>query len=433
MMTKRGGLVEVCVLLFSVLFAGRVWAAPPLVTVQDTLYRADGTPYSGYLVIEWKSFEASDQSAIAMQAINLRIYNGQFKARLVPTTTASPAGSYRVRYVSDGKLQFTETWAVPPSNGPLRVRDVRVASAPGSGGGSVGASTQVNISDVIGLTDELENRPRKGIGYQTGRAAVINGLGEIEAALGADEDCVRVDGSSGPCGAGGGGSMGASFRDGETPTGAVNGVNAVFTLAEAPSPAGSLLLYRNGLLMKRTLDYNLTGNTVTFVPAATPQTEDILVASYRTLGTPVSYSLVLCASVGTAVSGTSFTSLGTCTIPANLLQSGDRLEIVYDFSHQGTTQGGEYEIRYGTEVIASRVLPSSEAFAAGRIGAGAQNAALNWHSQNWGKSIAMGLNAGSFASDFSVPATIDFRGKMAAAGADTLTLRNYTVIRHPRP
>lgn len=434
MTTKRGGLKQVCVLLFSVLFASRVWAAPPLVTVQDTLYRADGAPYSGYLVIEWKSFEASDQSAIAMQAIQLRIYNGQFKARLVPTTTASPAGSYRVRYVSDGKVQFTETWAVPASNAPLRVRDVRVAAAPGSGGGSAGGSTEVNIGDVVGLQDELENRPRKGIGFQSNRAAVINGLGEVEAAAGPDEDCIRVDGSSGPCGTPGGGApLGAAFHDGETPAGALDGVNAVFLLAQAPSPANSLLFYRNGLLMKRGVDYNLTGSAVTFVAAAIPQPGDILVAAYRTSETPAAYSQVLCASTGTSVSGASFTSLGICIIPPNLIRSGDRLEIVYDLSHEGAAQSGEFEVTYGGAPLFARTIPSAETLAAGKIGMSAQDASLNWHSQSWGKSIALVLDAGTMAADFTAQAIIDFRGKLAVAGADSLTLRNYTVIRHPRP
>ena len=42
------------------------------------------------------------------------------------------------------------------------------------------------------------------------------------------------------------------------------------------------MFYRNGLLQKRLLDYTITGNTVTFVPLATPQSGDILIASYRT-------------------------------------------------------------------------------------------------------------------------------------------------------
>ena len=435
MKTKLRGLSEVCLLLFSVLFAARVWAAPPLVTIQDTLYRADGAPYSGFLVIEWKSFEAPDQSAIAMQELNLRIYNGQFKVRLVPTTTA-PGASYRVRYVSDGKVQFTETWAVPPTSATLRVRDVRVAQAAGggTGGGAAGASTQVNISDVIGLAEELEIRPRKGIGYQANRVAVINGLGEIDGALGGEEECVRVDGSGGACGNGGGvTSLGATFRDGETPGGAVDGVNAVFTLAATPNPAGSLLFYRNGLLMKNGVDYNLSGAQVTFVAGAVPQEDDILVASYRTSGTPAAYSLVLCASAGTAVSGNSFASLGTCTVPAGVLQPGDRIEIVYDLSHEGTAVDGEFEVRAGGTAILARAFPAAEAYASGRVGMSVGTGTLQWHSESWGKTLAAAFDAGNLAVDPANALGIEFRARMNSAGGESLTLRNYTVIRHSRP
>ncbi len=58
------------------------------------------------------------------------------------------------------------------------------------------------------------------------------------------------------------------FSDSETPGGAVNGTNVVFTLANPPSPAGSLELYRNGLrLQAGGFDYTLAGSTVTFVAA----------------------------------------------------------------------------------------------------------------------------------------------------------------------
>ena len=59
----------------------------------------------------------------------------------------------------------------------------------------------VQISDVVGLPNELSVRPMKGVGFGIGRAAVINQAGQIDAASGNLGDCVRVDGSSGPCGA----------------------------------------------------------------------------------------------------------------------------------------------------------------------------------------------------------------------------------------
>ena len=74
----------------------------------------------------------------------------------------------------------------------------------------------------------------------------------------------------------------ANFVDGQTPTGNINGVNLVFTLGAAPNPSTSLKLYKNGLLLSPSVDYTLSGATVTFSgTATTPQTGDSLVASFR--------------------------------------------------------------------------------------------------------------------------------------------------------
>ena len=52
----------------------------------------------------------------------------------VPTASGTPVVYYAVTYNSDGRVQFQETWSVPASAQPVRVRDVRVAA--GAGGNS---------------------------------------------------------------------------------------------------------------------------------------------------------------------------------------------------------------------------------------------------------------------------------------------------------
>lgn len=69
-----------------------------------------------------------------------------------------------------------------------------------------------------------------------------------------------------------------SFADNETPGGAVNGTNTAFTLANTPT-AGSVHVYRNGVLQALTTDYTIAGTTITFVSA--PLTGNIIRASYR--------------------------------------------------------------------------------------------------------------------------------------------------------
>jgi hypothetical protein len=77
----------------------------------------------------------------------------------------------------------------------------------------------------------------------------------------------------------------------ETPAGVIDGVNTVFTIAHQPLPWASIKVYRNGLRMKRNLDYTLdTSNwnatKIVFIQAQTPQPgtngepEDVLLVDY---------------------------------------------------------------------------------------------------------------------------------------------------------
>ena len=72
------------------------------------------------------------------------------------------------------------------------------------------------------------------------------------------------------------------FVTGEVPAGTVDGVNAVFTIAATPT-AGSLELFRNGMLLKLGLDYTLSGTQITFGPSplSIPEAGAVLLANYR--------------------------------------------------------------------------------------------------------------------------------------------------------
>ena len=107
--------------------------APPLTSIEDVLYKADGSKFTGVAFLEWKSFQAADTSNIATQSLTVLIQAGIIRVRLVPTTNATPGAYYRVRYHSDGRVQFSENWAVPPSSAKLRLRDVRVTAFPTGG------------------------------------------------------------------------------------------------------------------------------------------------------------------------------------------------------------------------------------------------------------------------------------------------------------
>lgn len=275
-----------CALCIGLALLGCVaaFADPPLTVVQDILFNADGTTFSGIVTITWVSFEASDTSNVPAGSMTTQVVNGLLRVQLVPTTNALSPSSYAVVYDNGGSPQYSENWSVPPSNVPLPVSAVRIS---GSGtvigqttGGSGGGNTVITISDVTGLTAALNLRPTLGAGFTISRAAIIDASGAIDGATGNLTDCMHVDGSSGACGASGTPNS-LTFVDGETPGGVVNGVNASFTLANAPLPASSLALYRNGLLQKQTVDYSLSNSSITFTGSYPPQPADVLTASYR--------------------------------------------------------------------------------------------------------------------------------------------------------
>src|SRR5262249_24073065 len=74
--------------------AAAAYAGPPLTTIQDVLYKADGSRFNGILTIGWNSFQASDNSTIVTQSATVKVVDGNLRVQLVPSATATPAGVY---------------------------------------------------------------------------------------------------------------------------------------------------------------------------------------------------------------------------------------------------------------------------------------------------------------------------------------------------
>jgi hypothetical protein len=421
-------------ILAGVIAATTLLASPqPLTTIQDTLYKADGTRFNGTLTISWTSFEAVDHSQILQQTAAVTVVNGNLRVQLVPTTTATPVAYYTVVYNSNGRVQFQETWAVPSSSQPLRVRDVRIAAA-GSAGASTGATTPVLESDVVGLISDLGARPLKGPGYAAGRVAWVNSTGALETVSGSPADCVRVDGTSGPCGG-----LQPSFTDEETPAGVVDGANAVFALAQTPDPVASLVVYRNGIRQKAGLDYTVSGNNLQFVAGATPQPGDTLLAGYRSGGSEgtafASASMypspqVLCSGLGAGTNSATPQSIGSCVIPAGFLAAGDRIEIRFDLEHQGSGGGYSFEVAWGNTILLHRDAAVGDSLVSGRGDVTLKSAGAQFSYQSWGSSLVFSAGVGTASDDYVANGiTIDFRA--LASGGDIVHLRNFAVIRVP--
>jgi hypothetical protein len=69
----------------------------------------------------------------------------------------------------------------------------------------------------------------------------------------------------------------SNFVFGEVPSGTVNSSNVTFTLANTPT-SGTVRIFQNGLRDKITIDYTISGSTITFTTA--PSTGDLLLIDY---------------------------------------------------------------------------------------------------------------------------------------------------------
>jgi trimeric autotransporter adhesin len=133
--------------LFLVLWAGfglssaSLAQGPGLTTISDTVYRADGTPAAGSVLISWPTFQTAEGDAVAAGNLSVTIgAQGAFVAQLVPNVGASPAGTYYVvvLQLDDGTVR-TEYWAVSAIS-PTTI--AAVLTTPGTGLGNTAATEQ---------------------------------------------------------------------------------------------------------------------------------------------------------------------------------------------------------------------------------------------------------------------------------------------------
>jgi len=406
-------------------------SAPPLTTIQDVLYKADGTRFNGTLTIRWNSFQAVDNSDIVTQSTTVRVADGNLRVQLVPTTTATPPASYRVTYNSDGRVQFEETWAVPSSTQPLHVRDVRTAAPPAAASdtGASGSTGPIPESSVTGLVADLGARPLKGPAFAAGSVAVVDSSGMLAAVTGDPADCVRVDGSTGPCG-----DPAPNFVDAQSLTGIVDGSNTSFGLPAVPNPTGSLAVYRNGMLQMSGQDYNLAGSTVQFVAAAAPQPGDTLLASFRTSGAgtlpAITPPQVLCSGAGGSTMSTTMANIGSCQIPAGVLETGDRVEVRFDVSHQGSAGGFSVEVDWGGTALLHANAAAADVLLTGRADAAVLASGAQLSSQIWGTVLPFAAGVAHASDSIANGLVINFVG-MVGQSADSVSLSNFTVVRIP--
>lgn len=321
------------VFTLSSLLVSYAWAQSNLTQISDTVSNSDGSPFNGTVVITWTGSGASTGSAPAPYSTSAKIYNGVLSVSLAPSVTSSSSGFYLATFNSkDGRLSWVETWQVGVSSAPLTLSQVRanVTSTTSSSG-----TNTIAMGQVIGLSaylNAISNSLNTMMSTTSGFNSTVSRLSSSVANL---TNIVNglASTSSTP-------SNVPTFFDGEMPQGTVNGTNVVFNLTNAPDPAGSLTLFRNGVLQKAGSDFTLSGATITFLTASVPQLGDLVQASYRTGSTGQS-SFVDNQVLSGSVNGANLVfQLGSAPNPASslrLYRNGILLMQSIDYTLNGST------------------------------------------------------------------------------------------------
>src|SRR5438309_11332837 len=107
--------------------------SPATTTISDTVYRADGTPAAGTLLISWPTVSTASGQAVASGTKSVTLgTGGALSVALVPNAGAAPANTfYTVVYqLSDGTVK-TEFWSVGTTS-PTTIAAVRTTLGSGS-------------------------------------------------------------------------------------------------------------------------------------------------------------------------------------------------------------------------------------------------------------------------------------------------------------
>src|SRR5438445_4726507 len=122
--------------------------SPATTTITDTVYRADGTPAAGTLLISWPTFSTASGQAVASGTKSVTLgTGGALSVALVPNAGAAPANTfYTVVYqLSDGTVK-TEFWSVGTTS-PSTIAAVR--TTPGSGSSAAPPATKQYVDAAV--------------------------------------------------------------------------------------------------------------------------------------------------------------------------------------------------------------------------------------------------------------------------------------------
>jgi len=97
----------------AILPAGAADAPPATTRVSDTVYRADGTPASGTVLISWPAFTTADAKPVAAGHKSVILSaDGALVVDLIPNAGATPTGTYYAVVFNLDDVVRTEYWLV---------------------------------------------------------------------------------------------------------------------------------------------------------------------------------------------------------------------------------------------------------------------------------------------------------------------------------
>lgn len=103
-------------------------------TVTDTVYRANGTPATGTVIVSWQAFTTALGESVPSGSTSATIgANGAMSVSLAPNAGSTPMGTYytAVYHLDDGTVS-REFWVVPASASPVQVSAIKTSVLPTS-------------------------------------------------------------------------------------------------------------------------------------------------------------------------------------------------------------------------------------------------------------------------------------------------------------
>jgi hypothetical protein len=126
---------------------------PATTLISDTVYRADGTPAQGVLLISWGPFTTAAGAPVAAGNLSATLgTGGSLRVSLVANAGATPSSMYYVVvYQLDDGMVRTEYWMVPTTSTATLAA---VRATPGSGTTASLASRQYVDSAIAGKASD---------------------------------------------------------------------------------------------------------------------------------------------------------------------------------------------------------------------------------------------------------------------------------------